>query len=104
VIYADWGKIADAQAIYAELVARAARGYISPIRMAVAASAAGERDLAVAHAREAFEVEVRDPWVLGAKYCKQFVRLREDPRFNEMLARNGLKPNLCTEFGAKQKD
>jgi serine/threonine protein kinase/tetratricopeptide (TPR) repeat protein len=91
-IYADLGKIADAQAIYSELVARAARGYIAPIRMAIAASAAGEPDLAVAHAREAFEV--RDPWLpskIAIKNCPVYVRLREDPRFNEIVARKGLK-------------
>ena len=85
-IYADLGKIADAQAIYSELVARAARGYIPPIQMSIAASAAGEPDLAVAHAREAFEV--RDPWVpwVTVKHCPEYVRLREDPRFNELVA------------------
>jgi len=57
--------------------------------MAVAASAAGEPDLAVAHAREAFEV--RDPWAIGVKNCAEYVRLREDPRFNEIVARKGLK-------------
>jgi len=91
-IYADLGKIADAQAIYSELVARAAHGYIPAIRMAIAASAAGELDLAVAHAREAFEV--RDPWVpweIAVKNCPEYVRLREDPRFNELVARKGLK-------------
>jgi eukaryotic-like serine/threonine-protein kinase len=89
LIYADWGKIADAQAMYAELVSRAARGYIPPIRMAIAACAAGELDSAVAHVREAFEV--RDPWVIGVKYCPDYARLRNDPRFNEIVACNGLK-------------
>jgi len=55
------------------------------------ASAAGEPDLAVAHAREA--IEVRDPWVpwVTVKHCPEYVRLREDPRFNELVARKGLK-------------
>jgi TolB-like protein len=91
-IYADWGKIADAQAIHSELVARAALGYIPAIRMAIAASAAGEPDLAVAHAREAFEArDPRVPWEIAVKNCPEYVRLREDARFNELVARKDLK-------------
>jgi hypothetical protein len=74
-IYADWGKIADAQAIHSELVAPGARGYIPAIRMAIAASAAGEPDLAVAHANEAFEA--RDPrvrWEIALKNGPEYVR------------------------------
>ena len=91
-IYADWGKIADAQAIHSELVARGARGYIPAIRMAIAASAAGEPDLAVAHANEAFEApDPRVPWEIAVKNCPEYVRIRKDPRCNELVARKGLK-------------
>lgn len=89
VIFADWGKLAEAKAIYAELVARAAQGYILPTHMAMAASAAGELDKAMAHAREAFEV--RDPVLVVGRRWPTFVRLREDPRFTEILGRMGLK-------------
>lgn len=34
IIYADWGKLAAAKAIYAELVARGAPGHILPTHMA----------------------------------------------------------------------
>ena len=88
-ILADWGKIADAQAIYGELVARAGRDYIQPSQLAGAASAAGEIDLAVAYTREAFEV--RDPSLVTAKFHPAYERLRHDPRFDEILARMGLK-------------
>src|SRR5258705_13363091 len=37
--YADWGKPAEAQALYAELVTRAAREYIHPSQLALAADA-----------------------------------------------------------------
>jgi hypothetical protein len=51
--YADWGKPAEAKALYAELVARAAREYIQPSQLAIAAAGAGEREKAVDYVREA---------------------------------------------------
>src|ERR1700758_3178598 len=36
-IFANWGKLTAAQAIYEELVARAAQGYVQPTHMAMAA-------------------------------------------------------------------
>jgi len=89
MIFADWGKTSAAQALYAELVARASQAYGQPSHLAIAASAAGELDKAVAHASEAFEI--RDPMLIAAKYWPVFVRLREDPRFDEILVRMGWK-------------
>jgi TolB-like protein len=89
LIFADWGKTADAQGLFKELVARSARGYIQPTQLARTASAAGESDLAVDYAREAFDI--RDPFLVVAKYCPDFMRLREDPRFNDILAQMGLR-------------
>jgi eukaryotic-like serine/threonine-protein kinase len=88
MIFANWGKDSAAQALYAELVARAAQGYVQPSQLAITASAAGEREKAIAHAREAFEI--RDPMLFTARYWPDFGRLREDPRFHEILARMGL--------------
>jgi serine/threonine protein kinase/Flp pilus assembly protein TadD len=88
-MYADWGKIAEARAIYAELVARAVYEYIQPSILAMAASAAGEKDKALAHAREAYEI--RDPVLVLARHLPNYARLREDPRFAEILAGMGLK-------------
>ena len=56
---ADWGKVADADAIYSEMQARARRDYVSPATLAIAASAAAREDEAIAYAREAYEI--RDP-------------------------------------------
>ena len=93
MIFADWGKTSAAQALYAELVARAAQGYVLPSHLAIAASAAGELDKAVAHAREAYET--RDPMLFTARYWPYFARLREDPRFLEILT-----SMACSEAGA----
>jgi tetratricopeptide (TPR) repeat protein len=89
MINADSGKVEDAKAIYAELLARAARGYIGPTPLAIAASAAGEREKALAHAREAYKI--RDPNLIWTKYWPNFAPLREDPRFDEILVGMGLK-------------
>jgi tetratricopeptide (TPR) repeat protein len=86
--YAQWGKKAEAKAIYAELVARAAIGYVQPFYFAVAAMGAGEVDKAMEHAREAFEIH--DPFLIFGKYIPFAGRLREEPRFHEILARMGL--------------
>jgi len=85
---ADWGKNSAAQALYAELVARSAQGYVPPCHMAITASGAGEADKAVAHAWEAYEI--RDPMMVTARFWPDFGRLRKDPRFNEILTRVGL--------------
>jgi tetratricopeptide (TPR) repeat protein len=53
---ADWGKFADAGALYDELIARARRGYVQCSSLAMAAAAAGLDDEAVRHARQAFAI------------------------------------------------
>jgi TolB-like protein/Flp pilus assembly protein TadD len=81
---ADWGKPSDAEAIYAELMGRARRSYVSPSVLAIAASAAGFRDEAIRHAREAFEI--RDPMsqFFFVRFWPTSTRLRADPRFHEI--------------------
>ena len=85
--YADWGKPAEAQAIYAELVARAAHEYIQPSHLAIAAAAAGELDKAVDHAREAYET--RDPMLITAKHWPDLARMRDVPGFQDIVVKMG---------------
>jgi TolB-like protein/Tfp pilus assembly protein PilF len=66
VTLADWGKAADADAVYSEMQARARRQYVSPATLAIAASAAAREEEAIAHARQAYEI--RDPG------CQHFFR------------------------------
>ena len=89
MIFADWGKTVEANAVYAELRARATNHYIQPSHLAIAASAAGDIDAALRYSREAFEI--RDPMLMTAKHWPHFARLREDPRFDEILVKMGLK-------------
>jgi hypothetical protein len=88
LIFADWGKTTEAWAIYKELAARSEGGYIQPTQMAIAASAVEDLDLAVAYARQAFEI--RDPFLVLAKRWPDFARLRKDQRFTNILVTMGL--------------
>ncbi len=90
IIFADWGKPAEAESVYAEMMARARREYVAPGTLAIAASAVGMLDEAICHAREAFEIG--DPFcrIEFSKYWPDSVRLRQDPRFQEILLQFGL--------------
>jgi TolB-like protein/Flp pilus assembly protein TadD len=89
--FADWGKAGDAEALYAELVARARRGYVQPVTLAIAAAAARIEDDAIRHAYESFKVH--DPifplWF--SKYWPYSTRLRAYPRFLEIVASAGME-------------
>jgi serine/threonine protein kinase/Flp pilus assembly protein TadD len=90
--FADWGKPADAEALYAELAARGRRSYVSPSWLALAAAAVGLEDETIRHAREA--CEIRDPISIAvfSKWWRSWnVRLRAYPRFCELLAGTGLE-------------
>ena len=92
VTFADWGKPADAEALYAELAARGRRSFVLPSCLALAAAAVGLEDDAIRHAREA--CVIRDP-ISIAFFSKWFrpwsARLRAYPRFRELLAGTGLE-------------
>jgi serine/threonine protein kinase/tetratricopeptide (TPR) repeat protein len=90
VIYADWGKFSEAKSVHAELLARAAREYISPFLLALSGSAAGEEGEAMRFAHTAYEI--RDPQLpVFGKHWPGIKRLRADPGFAEILAGIGLK-------------
>jgi tetratricopeptide (TPR) repeat protein len=86
--YTDWGKPEEAKAVHTELLARAAREYVSPTLIATSASAIGKRDDAMRYAREAHAI--RDPQLtLMGRHWPGTKRLREDSRFTEILASMG---------------
>jgi TolB-like protein len=92
--FADWGKPADAAALYSELMARARRGYVQPTCLALAAAAAGLENEAICHAREG--LRIRDPLmpiVLDGNWPYS-ARLLAYPRFCEMLVRKGRSNRL----------
>jgi adenylate cyclase len=82
--FADWGKPADGEAVYAELIARARRCYVQPSALAITAAALGIQDEAIRHAREAFKI--RDPYcpLWFSRIWPTSARLRADPRFAEI--------------------
>jgi len=92
VTFADLGKPADADALYAELMARARRQYVPPAQLAVAAAAARVEDQAIRHAREAFKVRDPDCQVFFSPHLGHLgynALLYKYPRFREIIASKG---------------
>jgi len=86
--YAGWAKPEEAKAVHTELLARAAREYVSPTLLATSAAAVGELDEAMRYAREAYRI--RDPQLTTmGKHWPGNKHLREDSRFTEILASMG---------------
>ena len=89
VTLTEWEKLGEAEAVYAELIARARREYILPSALALSAGAVGRHDEAMRYAREA--VAIRDPFrVSFSSYWSASVRLRADPQIDQMLKENGI--------------
>ena len=90
ILFSDLGRSEDAQSVYGEMMARARREYVAPGKLAISASAVGMQDEAICHARKAFEI--RDPFcrIEFSKYWPDSARLRDDPRFQEILSKFGL--------------
>jgi TolB-like protein/Flp pilus assembly protein TadD len=87
--YADWGKPADADALYAEMLARARRQYLPPVPLAIAAAAAGIEDQAVVHAEEAFEIHDPHCQFFFSRYFPATARLYTYRGFRELIALMG---------------
>jgi TolB-like protein len=85
---ADWGKPAETKAIYTELLARAAWGYVSPTLLATSAAAVGEQDEAMRYAREAYTIRDTQLTTTG-RHWPGTKRLRKDSRFMELIASMG---------------
>lgn len=89
VTFAGLGKLEDADAIYAEMLARARRQYVPPAQLAVAAAAAAREDEAIRHARDAFEIRDPDCQVFFSRHQSYSAPLYAYPRFRQMVASNG---------------
>jgi hypothetical protein len=89
VILMDWGKPADAKAIYVELTAQARREYVQPSYLALAAHALGMQQEVLVQIRRA--IEIRDPYrnVAFSKYFPYGARLRKDSHCGGLLRRSG---------------
>jgi tetratricopeptide (TPR) repeat protein len=94
--FADWGKAADADAVYCEMLARARHQFVPPAALALTASGAAREDDAVRHAREA--IETRDPHCQSfwSRYWPASARLYTYPSFREIIALIGRSAWLGT--------
>jgi tetratricopeptide (TPR) repeat protein len=89
VAYVESGTIAEARAISDELLARRARGHVNYFTQALLASVLGDMDTAMERAHQS--CDEREPiMVLFARNFRNFRRLREDPRFADVLRRLAL--------------
>lgn len=89
VTFAEWGRVADADALYAEMLARSRRQYVPPASLAAAAAAAARENEAIHHARDAFEIRDPDCQFFFSRHFPASVPLYAYPRFLEMLLQNG---------------
>ena len=89
VAYADCGRLAEARALHDELLARRARGYVSYLALAVTSACVGDMDAAMEYAQQS--CDEREPaMVLFARLFPNMQRLRDDPRFADVLRRLAL--------------
>jgi serine/threonine protein kinase/tetratricopeptide (TPR) repeat protein len=89
--YSKAGKIMEAKAIHDELLARRAREYVPWSALALTASSFGDMDAAIEFAHQA--ADEREPPLLSfARVFPDWQRLRDDPRFADVLRRLALPP------------
>ena len=89
VTLADWGKTAEAEAVYDEMTARSRREYVLPAALALAAGAAARQHEAMRHASEA--LALHDPYRCGfTTYWGVAARLRANSQIDQMLKESGI--------------
>ncbi|NIM52940.1 MAG: tetratricopeptide repeat protein [Gemmatimonadales bacterium] len=87
--YAASGSEAQAEAIYDELVARSRGEYVPPATLAFVGAALGRKDEAFEWLERAYEE--RDALLVWLKILPPYDPLRDDPRFDVLLEKMGLK-------------
>ena len=88
IVYAGAGRKASAQRVIDELVSESGSRYVSPLDIALVYSSMGERDKAFDWLSKAFEE--RSAWLIELNVDPQWAAIRDDSRFQELVARVGL--------------
>ncbi len=91
VVYADWGRMADAEALYMELEWRAKREYVQPAMRSCAAFAF-DREAAARYFMEGYAR--RDTVMIAVRHWPLFAGMLKQPMFNEIVQRMGGHPTL----------
>ena len=87
--YADWGKLTEARAVHAEILAARTRKFVAYGTLAQSASAIGDMDAAYEFAH--LSCDEREPVSLVFARClPDWQRMRDDPRFITVWRRLGL--------------
>lgn len=87
--YAVLGRRQEAEAIVGTLLKRSAEGFVPPLSVALVYAGLDQRENAFEWLERAFLI--RDPGLVYLAVKPGFGRLRDDPRFAELLARIGLE-------------
>jgi TolB-like protein len=88
-VYAESGERAKACEILRELQELSKTSYVAPFDSVIVYDGLGERELAIECLQKAYEN--RDTLIIFMKVWPQFDRIREDPRFQEIERRIGLR-------------
>jgi Flp pilus assembly protein TadD len=88
-IYSASGKMAEAEAIYDELLARSRREYVQPFVFVWLSAVLGRTDEAFEWLERAYDE--RDPILAVLKHYRPLDFLRDDPRFDALFKRMGLE-------------
>jgi len=88
--YAASGQKSQAQRVLTELNDLQGRRYVSSYTVAAIHAALGDKEQSFKWLEKAYDE--RDVWLVNLKVDPVFVKLRNDKRFSDLLARTGLKP------------